>query len=152
MKHSSLTCLDWSSVGQVSSWMDAASSSPAKDSRLVKRRNLMLWCGTQGPWGSGTWRMLQEVQSGQNLAPRQKDTQSNSSIIFESLFNKHENRSCYHETKIGFKYTWPQSWNAYARSISCSYFFSYYAQTSSPDIGLSIWILCHTLRFLIINW
>jgi len=152
MEQSSLTCLDGISVGQVSSWMDAASSSPAKDSRLVKGRNLMLWCGTQGPWGSGTWRMLQEVQSGQNLVHRQKDTECNSSIMFESLFNKHENRSCYHETESGFKYTWLQSWNGYARFIPCSYFVSYYAQTWSLDIGLSILILGHSLRFQIINW
>lgn len=151
MEHSSLTFLDWSSVGQVSSWMDAASSSPPKDSRLVKRRNLMLWCGTQGPWGSGTFRMLQEVQSGQNLVHRPKDTQCNSSIMFESLYNKDENRSCYHEIEVGFKYTRLQSWNGYARFLPCSYFVSYYAQTWSLDIGLSILTLCHTLRFQIIN-
>jgi hypothetical protein len=41
-------------------WMDAASSSSlAKHSELEKGHNLMLWCRTQGLWGSKTLKILE---------------------------------------------------------------------------------------------
>lgn len=43
-------------------WMDAASSSSlAKHSGLEKGHNLMLWCRTQGLWGSKTLKILEFI-------------------------------------------------------------------------------------------
>jgi hypothetical protein len=58
---------------------------------------------TQGPWGSGTLKMLQEIKNAQILMHKQKNIECNFSIMFESLFNKDENRSYYNEIEIVFK-------------------------------------------------